>query len=185
VTVVKVALFVLSLGVDTLVVAASLGAAGRGARLRLALAFAAAEAAMPLVGLVAGRVAGAAVGRVAPALGGLGLLALAIWLWRYDRDDVALARPEAVAGWGVLVAALSISLDELAAGFSIGLVGVPVVLTLALVAAQSFAFTLVGLTYGARLRPYLGERAERAAAGALALVGAWVLVEAAARLLHP
>ena len=85
-----------------------------------------------------------------------------------------------MAGWPLVAAALGVSLDELAAGFSIALVGVPVALTVALIALQSFVLTLVGMRFGNQLRPYLGESAERAAGVVLGLLGLWILLGAVA-----
>ena len=71
-----------------------------------------------------------------------------------------------------------ISLDELAIGFSIGLVGVPVILTTLLVAAQAFLFTVGGLTFGGELKQYLGEWAKKLAGSVLGLLGLWILFDA-------
>lgn len=187
----KVALLVLSLGVDTLVVAVSLGSAGAAGRLRIAAVFATAEALMPLVGLAIGTAAGRLVGRWASLAGGVALVVLGAWMvLRRDDDDlgdddevvVERVRPARLAGWALVGAALGISLDELAVGASIGLLGVPVILTLALVAGQSFVFTYAGMAFGRRLRPFLGERVERAAGAALGLLGVWTLFAAAGAL---
>lgn len=180
-TAIKVVVFVASLGVDTLIVAAALGARQRGAVWRTALAFAAAEAAMPVVGLGLGNLAGRWVGMWASVAGGGVLVALAVWMIAFDRDRDDAAQ-DGLSGLALVLAALSVSLDELAAGFSIGLVGVPVALTVGLIALQSAAVTVVGLRFGQRLRPLAGEGAERAAAGVLGLLGVWVLVEAGLRL---
>lgn len=204
----KVMALVLSLGVDTLTVSVSLGARRVRGRIRIALAFACAEAVMPIIGLVVGRVAGRLVGHWGSWLGGLALLAVAVWMFFFDDDDdddgaddddadedvvsgeqAHGARVEAadaasgqrrdLAGWALLTTALGVSMDELAVGFSLGLVGVPIALTIALIALQAFIFTFLGLTFGARLRRYLGEWAEKAAAVVLALLGVWVIVSAA------
>ncbi|WP_279306858.1 manganese efflux pump [Paenibacillus pseudetheri] len=53
--------------------------------------------------------------------------------------------------------ALSISLDELAVGFSIGLIDVPVALTILLIALQAFIFTFLGLAFGSKFKLFLGE----------------------------
>ncbi len=189
--VLKVVAFVLSLGIDTLVVSTSLGARQRSGLVRTALAFATAEAVMPLLGVLVGRGAGRLVGVWAGLAGGVLLCLLAVWMIFLEHeadDDDDLdegegraedpgARRAGPAGWALLTAALSVSIDELAAGFSIGMVGVPAFLTVALVACQSFVFTLVGLRFGQRLRPLLGERAERVAGAVLGLLGLWIIVE--------
>lgn len=194
--VVKLLAFVLSLGIDTLVVSVSLGASQRSGLVRTAVAFATAEALMPLVGLLIGRAAGGVIGPWASLAGGLALVALGAWMIFLGDDDdgdgggsgaraAGAGRRERSAGplgLALVLAAVSVSLDELAAGFSMGMVGVPAALTITLVALQSFVFTLLGLRFGARLRPYLGEWAERAAGAGLGLLGAWIAVDAVATL---
>ena len=76
---------------------------------------------------------------------------------------------------------LSISLDELAIGFSLGLVGLPAVPVIAAIGVQAFLAVQLGLTVGARAGERLRENAERLAALALIGLGIFVLVE---RLTH-
>ena len=180
---VKMAALVLSLGIDTLMISISLGFARTSGRLRIALAFACAEALMPLLGLFIGRGAGELVGNWASVAGGIALLALAVWLIFFadERDDERLERN--LAGWSLVVTALSISLDELAVGFSIGLIGVPILLTIVLIALQAFLFTVLGITFGSKLRPYLGEWSEKLAGIALGLLGVWIFIGAGLQLL--
>jgi manganese efflux pump family protein len=92
-----------------------------------------------------------------------------------DDDDDKLDRP--LAGWGLILTALSISLDELAIGFSISLVHVPLILTISLIALQAILFSYMGLTFGSKLRPYLGEWAEKVGGAVLGLLGVWLIVE--------
>jgi putative Mn2+ efflux pump MntP len=77
----------------------------------------------------------------------------------------------------LLLLALGISLDELALGFSAGLLGLPVVPALALIAAQAFAFSQLGLRLGARI----GERGRNGAGNLAGVVlvglGAVLLLE--------
>ncbi len=181
----KVAALVLSLGVDTLAVAISLGCRKTAGRVRIALTFACAEALMPMLGLWIGRAAGRMIGNWASLAGGIALLAVAVWLLFFaDEDDEEERLERNLAGWALIAAALGISLDELAVGFSIGLIGVPVGLTIGLIAIQAFFFTLIGITFGTRLRRYLGEWAEKLAGFALGLLGLWILVSAGIRAFH-
>ena len=65
-------------------------------------------------------------------------------------------------GWGLVLAALSISLDSLGIGFSILFIGVPLGVSLACIGVASIGSTALGLTLGKAL----GKRAEESA-------GAW------------
>lgn len=159
----------------------SLGMAQRtkGTRLRIGLIFALAEAVMPLIGLGIGKTLGSFIGNWASLIGGIALVTVAVWLIFFeDEDDEEEKLKRNLIGWTLVVTALSISLDELAVGFSIGLIGVPVALTVVLIAVQAFLFTILGLTLGGRLKRYLGEWSEKSAGIVLGLLGIWILVDA-------
>jgi putative Mn2+ efflux pump MntP len=167
---------ILSLGMDTLMMSISLGFVKPTDKMKFACIFAGAEAVMPLIGLVMGKAAGQFIGEWASLAGGSALLAIAVWLIFFEDEDKKegkLARD--LIGRTLLITALSISIDELAVGFSIGLVGVPIALTITLVALQSFVFTYMGITFGVKLKPYLGEWAEKLAGVALGILGLWIL----------
>lgn len=170
---------ILSLGMDTLVMSISLGVVKTTGTLRIAFTFACAEAVMPLVGLLIGKGAGHFIGDWASFIGGIALLAVAVWLIFFENEDDADEKLERnLVGWTLIVTALSVSLDELAVGFSIGLVGVPIVLTIMLIAVQAFIFTFLGLTFGSKLKRYLGEWSEKLAGVVLGLLGVWILIDA-------
>ncbi|WP_026962582.1 manganese efflux pump MntP family protein [Alicyclobacillus herbarius] len=189
-TVLKMIALILSLGMDTLLMSISLGMVKTKGKLKIALTFACAEALMPLLGLLFGKGAGELIGRWASMMGGIVLLAVAVWfLWFEDEDgeEEKLERnlvERNLVGWSLLVTALSIGLDELAVGFSIGFVGVPTALTISLIALQAFIFTMVGLFFGSKLKPWLGEWAEKLAGIVLGLLGLWIVVDGLIGALH-
>lgn len=181
----KMIALILSLGIDTLMMSISLGFVQKKGTVRIATTFAVAEALMPLVGLLIGRGAGHLIGRWASLVGGIALLAVAVWLIFFeDEDDEEEKIERQLAGWMLIATAISISLDELAVGFSIGLIGVPIALTIVLIAVQAFLFTVLGLTFGSKLKPYLGEWAEKLAGIVLGLLGVWILVDALVHIGH-
>lgn len=65
----------------------------------------------------------------------------------------------------------SVSLDELAMGFSFGVLRVPVVPALVAIALQALVVSLGGQWIGQRVGAALGERAEVAAGVVLCLLG--------------
>jgi putative Mn2+ efflux pump MntP len=77
-----------------------------------------------------------------------------------SRTDLRGAPVDLSRGPGLIVASLAISLDSLGIGFSILYVGVPMPISLIVIAAVSIASTALGLTVGSRL----GRYAERNAA---------------------
>lgn len=172
---------VVPLGLDTFAVAAALGMAGlpAGERTRVSLIFTAFEAGMPLVGFFAGNLAGQAVGNAADYLAIAILIALGLFMLRPQAEDeerrlslLARTRGLAVLGLGV-----GISIDELAIGFTIGLLHFPVLLILVLVAIQTFVLTQLGIRLGQRIGERIREGAERLAGVALALLGFVLLAE--------
>lgn len=169
----------LSLGFDALVVSASLGLRKEPTRkIHNALVFAAAESLMPIAGMIIGGALGHYLQGAISAVGALLLIGVAIYFLFFDRDEdeqATLAKP--LAGWPLLAVALGISLDELAVGFSAGLMQAPIALTILLMAIQSFTLSLIGVTFGAKLKPYLGEWAEKAPGAVLGAIGVLMLIE--------
>lgn len=179
----KLIALVLPLGLDTFAVAAALGATGaaRGQRTRIALIFAAFEAGMPLVGFALGTPLGRAIGVAADYLAIAVLIAFGIYtlISAEDDEEARLGQLARLNGRAALVLGISISLDELAIGFTFGLLKLPVVLVIVLIAAQAFVLTQLGLRLGHRLSERLREGAERLAGAALITLGVVLLVERA------
>lgn len=168
----------LSLGLDTLGVAIGLGISGLDNRqqLRFGFSFALTEGIMPLVGLALGSVLARAVGDVASYLAIallLGIGAYAIWEGTHGEEKTY----SAVGLAGLAVLALSVSLDELAVGFSLGLLHVPVVLAVAYIAVQAFIVTLIGTAVGQKLGERMAESAELVSGVALVGLGLFLLGE--------
>jgi putative Mn2+ efflux pump MntP len=181
----KMIALILSLGMDTLMLSISLGFVKTNGKIKIALTFATAEALMPLIGLFIGKGAGHIIGSWASLIGGIALIAVAIWFIFFEDEDEEEEKLERnLVGWTLILTALGISLDELAVGFSIGLIGVPIVLTIILIALQAFIFTYLGLAFGSKLKPYLGEWAEKLAGIVLGLLGLWILIDGVIPFLH-
>jgi putative Mn2+ efflux pump MntP len=95
-------------------------------------------------------------------------------LWpRRDAPDESeraglLARTRGLAAIGL---GISISLDELAIGFTLGLLHFPVVLVIALIGIQTLIVTQAGLRLGSRIGEAVRERAEQLAGIVLAALG--------------
>ncbi len=172
---------VIPLGLDTFAVAAALGMAGLKARdrTRVSLIFTAFETGMPLIGFFAGNLAGRAVGNAADYVAIAILIALGLFMLRPQAEDEEqrlslLARTRGLAAVGLGV---SISIDELAIGFTIGLLHFPVLVILVLIAAQTFIVTQLGFRLGQRIGERIREGAERLAGVALAVLGFVLLAQ--------
>lgn len=174
----RLLLFILPLGLDTFAVSASLGLLRPGGRerLRISLVMASFEAAMPLVGLLLGRALGAAVGAAADYIAIVVLGSVGIWMIFHEDEGEAEKASRLVDARGLVLLALgvSISLDELAMGFSIGLLGPSIWLAVVLIGLQAFVVSQLGLRLGTRISEHARENVERLAGAAL--VGLAVLL---------
>jgi putative Mn2+ efflux pump MntP len=176
--VLKLILFVLPLGLDTFAVSASLGMRGlpRRERLKVSLLMAAFEMTMPVVGLLVGHALGHAIGDAATWVAVAVLAVLGGWMLFHEEEPEGERAAElaAVGGFAVVALGISISLDELAIGFTIGLLHLSLWLAIVLIGVQAFLFSQLGLRLGSRLNDALRERAEQLAG--LALLGLAVLL---------
>ena len=175
--------FVLPLGLDSFAVAAALGVAGvagLGQRLKVSLIFVVFEAGMPLIGLAAGGGIARAIGSVADYLAAVAVIGLgAFMLARRDDDDEEKKAGRIAGTHGLAMVALgvSISLDELAIGFSLGLVRLPAVPVIVAIAIQTLLVSQLGLALGRRVSERFRERAGQLAAVALIALGVYLVVE--------
>jgi len=174
----KLLLFVLPLGLDTFAISAALGLQGlpKNERLKVSLLLSAFEMSMPVVGLFLGRGLGAAIGSVAEYLAAAALIVLGIYILREDKEAEGerVAGLRSSSGLALIGLGMSISIDELAMGFTIGLLHLSLVLAVILIGVQAFAVAQVGLRLGARIGEAAREWAERLAG--LALIGLAILI---------
>ena len=177
----KLVALVVPLGLDTFAVAAALGMVGvsPARRLRVTLLFTAFEAGMPLIGLAFGAPLGAAIGGGADyvAIGVLLAFGLYTLLASDQNEERRLGQLTEMHGVGALLLGVSISLDELAIGFTLGLLRLPAGLVIALIALQTLIVTQLGLRLGHRLSETQREGTERVAGAALTGLGVALLAE--------
>jgi manganese efflux pump family protein len=184
--VLKLLAFVLPLGLDSFAVAAAIGATRATTmwqRLRISLVFVIFEGGMPLIGLSLGAFLARGIGQVAGYLAGAAVIAIGAWmLLAADKDeDEKASRITTSRGLALIALGISISLDELAIGFSIGLARVPVIAVVVAIALQALLAAQLGLAAGARIGERWRERAEQIAGIALILLGAYLITE---QLIH-
>lgn len=168
------------LTLDTFILSTALGLAGlpRKQRLSTSLVLALFEGIMPAVGVLLGHSVDHIIGRFAGYLAAIVIgLAGAILLRPAKEEDKELKRLKLLSktrGLAIIYLGVSISIDELAIGFSLGLLGIPVVLAMILIATQAFIASQLGLSIGSKLGERLRDRAEKVA-GALLIIIAAVL----------
>jgi putative Mn2+ efflux pump MntP len=183
-----VAALILPLALDTFVLGTALGAAGIATRerLRTSLVLTAFEAGMPLVGFLVGAGIATGIGQWADFAAAAVLVLTAVFILRPGSDDddeeQRVRLLESARGWAVVVLGLSISLDELAIGFGVGLLRLPLALLVVLIAAQAFIAAQLGMRLGAHLAERTKQIAERLAGALLLLAAALIMGQSLSRL---
>lgn len=178
-----IAVLVIPLAIDTFVLGTALGIAGLPPRerLRTSLVLSAFEAGMPVVGFLVGAGLGGIIGQWSDYLAAIVLAGIGAWMLRPTRGEgdegQSMRLLEKARGWTVIVLGLGISLDELAIGFGIGLLRLPLVLLVFLIAVQAFLAAQLGLRLGSRLAERTRSTAERFAGALLVLAAVVVVVE--------
>jgi putative Mn2+ efflux pump MntP len=175
----RVIALILPLCLDTFAVAAALGMTRpTGAqRIRFSLLFAVFEGGMPVIGLLVGVGLGKVIGDWSEYVAIAALVGLGVYmLWARADDEVRLQKLAASRGPAMIALGLSVSLDELAIGFSLGLLNVPIVPAIVLIAAQAFVVSQVGFALGGRIGEATREGAERLAGAVLIVIAGALLV---------
>lgn len=175
---------IVPLAIDTFVLGTALGVAGlaKRERLRTSLLLTAFEAGMPVIGFLVGAGLGSIIGQWADYFAAAVLAVTGAWiLWPRGGEDEEEERKvrllESARGWAILVLGLSISLDELAIGFGVGLLRLPLILLVTLIAVQAFLAAQLGMRLGSRIAEQAREAAEKFAGGLLAVAAGFVVVE--------
>jgi manganese efflux pump family protein len=170
---VKVFVIALALALDVFAVGVGVGVRGvpGGKKIRIGIAFACAEVVMNTLGAGLGLLAGRLIGDVAGYFGFAALVGLGMYMMKESRGDLSGTSIDLSRGSGLILASLAISLDSLGIGFSILYVGVPMPISLIIIAAVSVASTTLGLTLGTRLGRYAERNAAFVGGLLLALTG--------------
>ncbi|GAC1616508.1 MAG: hypothetical protein NVS4B13_10310 [Candidatus Elarobacter sp.] len=150
----KVLFVALSLGLDVFAVSVGVGMRGseRAIKIRIGIAFTFAEVSMTVLGVLIGQAAGKLLGDAAGYLGFTALVGVGAYMiyealhGTEEGGGFDLSR-----GWGLVLGALSISLDSLGIGFSILYIGVPLGISLVFIGIASVVSTTLGLVLGKRL----------------------------------
>ena len=161
-----------SLGLDTLAVSLGLGVRGlpRHRWWRIGLVFALFEGLAPIVGLLLGQnlagwlghLAAYAAGGLLVVLGGLEIREALQGEADDDdqnHDDTRAGPLEGGTLRAIVMTGLSVSIDEVAIGFALGVMHVRLGLALLYIGVQAFALTFLGLWLGSHVGRRLGERA--------------------------
>jgi putative Mn2+ efflux pump MntP len=80
-------------------------------------------------------------------------------------------------GFGALILGITISIDEIAIGLTLGILGFPIIPVLLAIGAQAFIFSQLGFWLGKKLSEKFRENAESFAGIALIAVGVVLLAQ--------
>ncbi|AYA78175.1 hypothetical protein DOE78_23765 [Bacillus sp. Y1] len=114
---------------------------------------------MPLLGMIAGRFLSEQFGAFAAYCGGGLLIVLGLqMLWScFREDDSSFITP---VGFGLLVFALSVSLDSFSVGLTLGIYGAKTFLVLTCFGIGATILTWLGLLVGRKVQGWLGTYSE-------------------------
>ncbi len=114
---------------------------------------------MPLGGMLIGRLLSDQFGGIATLIGGLLLIMLGVqmMLSSFKKEEGPLITP---VGAGLILFALSVSLDSFSVGLSLGIYGARTLLTILVFGAVSMLLTWLGLFFGRKLQGWLGSYSE-------------------------
>ncbi len=174
--------YVLPLGLDSFAVAAAIGAAARPTRRqrwKIAALFVLFEAGMPLIGVGLGAPLAHAIGDTADYLAAAAVIGVGAWMLfgEDEREEEQAERLVSAHGAALIGLGISISLDELAIGFSLGLSHLPLVPVIIALGLQAFVAAQLGLHLGSRITERYRELAERIAGIALVALGLYLIIE--------
>lgn len=185
VSVVTLLLVAAALGINNFAGSISIGVsgAGRAVRVRVAVVFGLFETAMPVAGLLLGRDVASGLGS-ATRWTGAGLLA-AVGVYQLasairSRGDSATDLDQ-WGGWRLVISGAALSLDNLAVGFALGAVDVPIAVAVIVFGVVSVAMSMAGLELGAKLGTAVGDSGRIIAGIALigvggAMAAGWLLL---------
>lgn len=180
----KVAVLALALGLDALAVSIGIGLTGPTLRqsARVAAVFAGTEALLAALGLIIGSAVGRALAPAAGVAAALLLIALGVATVRGAASAARGRGPRTslrlTSGVPLVTAAVTVSLDALAVGLTLPVLGAPVLLSLTAIAAAGLGLCGAGLAFGTRLGSRAGHGAEGLPGGLLTLTGLFVLAQA-------
>lgn len=131
---------------------------------------------MPLAGWYAGQLAGSLAGKAAAIAGALVLMFLgARMLWDVYKKDPEDPKVAVVNTWGLILLSISVSLDALSVGFTLGTYKVNLLMVALAFGIVAGLMTFAGLLLGRLLGHWVGERAQ--------LVGGLILFGIGVKLL--
>jgi putative Mn2+ efflux pump MntP len=167
-----IVLVAVAVGLSNFAAAIGIGLSGVDGRLRVrvAIIFGFFEAAMPLLGLLAGDRVATAIGSDGSYVGGGLLIAAGLFAFVQARTRAPGVDQRTSTG-KLLLTGAALSVDNLVVGFALGTRNVPLVGAAIVIAGVSVAMSLVGLEVGRRLGRSVEQWSAELGAAVLVLAG--------------
>jgi putative Mn2+ efflux pump MntP len=145
---------------------------------RLSWHFGLFQALMPIIGWYGGTAVASLIRAVDHwvAFGLLSFLGLRM-IWQSRRSESRRMGSDPTRGWSLVGLSAATSIDALAVGLSLGLIGVSIWLPAAVIGGVTLVLTFVGTRIGRLTGPRLGRWAERIGGAVLIAIGIRILVQ--------
>ena len=147
--------------------------------LRLSFHFGFFQAMMPAIGWTVGQALHAQIAAVDHWIA-FGLLVLVGGRMSWNaahRSDENIAAGDPTTGWQLVLLSSATSIDALAVGFSLAMVGSPILVPALIIGLVTAAFTAAGMALGRRIGSSWGRRVEFAGGVILVLIGVKIFAE--------
>jgi len=144
---------------------------------RLSWHFGLFQAFMPILGWFGGSMLSSFIGLIGDwvAFGLLSFLGLRM-IWESRHPDERSQDYDPTRGWSLVGLSLATSLDALAVGVSLGLIGVSIWLPAAVIGIVALVLTYLGTRIGRHAGAYLGQWAERIGGLVLVTIGCRIII---------
>jgi putative Mn2+ efflux pump MntP len=157
-----IAIMAVALGLDAFSLGIGIGM--KGIRLldilKISATIAIFHVVMPLMGMFAGQYASSLLGNVAAVSGGILLIVLGAHMIYSSFKGEEIQSFDHRTLWGLMVFALSVSVDSFSVGVSLGLFASDVVLTILFFGSMGGLMSILGLLLGRRVGSWVGEYGE-------------------------
>jgi manganese efflux pump family protein len=129
---------------------------------------------MPFLGIVVGKLISEQIGNWTTLAGGLLLFGIGAHML-FSAFNHEVRKVGQIAGFGLILFALSVSIDSFSVGLGLGLSDVKTVLTLILFGTASMILTWAGMLLGRKVRGFIGAYSEILGGSILCGMGLYIL----------
>jgi manganese efflux pump family protein len=146
---------------------------------RLAFHFGLFQALMPILGWAAGKAVYRYIAEFDHwvAFGLLAFVGIRMLLGAIHKDDETKLDSDPTSGWALILLSVATSIDALAVGLSLAMVGSTIIVPSIVIGIVAAAFTVTGMLLGRKVGSLWGKRVEAVGGIILILIGIKILTE--------